>query len=646
MSTETTSAPEVQQEQPQQKVESATTAVVKKEKFSPELCASAINKLPAQLQGLKNYFAQPFDSFRNAFKDPKEADRVMAKEIEFASQAMMANNYLIKVATANPLSLVNALKNVALTHFSLNPILKQGYLVPFANAITFMPSYMGLVDLLISTGLVKKIESHPVFEGEEFEIKFGTDSGIFHKPNPWGKREKENLVGVYYYIVLIDGSEMFDTLNKEEIEKIRKRAPSAKSTSPWDTDYVEMAKKGLALDTLIPTPDGFTTMGEIKVGDKVFNALGEVTTVTSKSEVKHLPCYRVTFQNGDSFICDHEHRWFAKGTSHYGVSEWRVLETKDLAAVKHLGYPITMPKAKPCILPTAELPIPPYVLGYWLGNGCKSSAKATCDKKDADEIASFIAPYYNVERKDEAKSNASNLLITSKGVRNPKTSLHSQLRGINEHEGKYIPQAYLRASIAQRIELVQGMCDSDGCIHGQRGRCQWGSVNKKMAEDFYELISSLGERAVFISKLAKGYRKEVVYYEVSWQPANFTPVKLARKVAKCKCRQLNVRNSIKSIEKIDSVPTQCIAVDSFGEEDEASLRKSYLIGRGFYVTHNTAVRRAFKMIPKKGISDDKLKTLEVAFDYDEKVEKNWIAEQKLTPKKDTFDEEEVDFEEL
>ncbi len=244
MSTEQTNQlPLEQTEQP--KAEAQTTAVAKKEKYTPELCASAISKLPAQLQGIKNCFAQPFDSFRNAFKDPKEADRVMAKEIEFAAQAMLANNYLIKCATANPISLVNALKNVALTRSTLNPVLKQGYLVPFGGAITFMPSYMGLVDVLLNNGLVKKIEAHPVFEGEKFEIKHGTSEGIFHEPNPWGKREKENLKGCYFYVVMTDGTEMFDTMSVEEIEKIRKRAPSAKSSSPWDTDYVEMAKKTL-----------------------------------------------------------------------------------------------------------------------------------------------------------------------------------------------------------------------------------------------------------------------------------------------------------------------------------------------------------------------------------------------------------------
>lgn len=221
----------------------ATTAVSKTEKYTPELCASTIRKLPAQLQGIRNCFAQPFDAFRKAFKDPEEADRVMAKEIDFAAQAMLANNYLIKCATANPMSLVNALKNVALTNSTLNPVLKQGYLVPFGNSITFMPSYMGLVDVLINNGLVRKVEAHPVFEGEEFEIKLGTNGYLKHIPNPWGKREKENLKGVYYYVIMTDGSELFDTMSYEEVEKIRKRAPSAKASSPWDSDYVEMAKK-------------------------------------------------------------------------------------------------------------------------------------------------------------------------------------------------------------------------------------------------------------------------------------------------------------------------------------------------------------------------------------------------------------------
>lgn len=222
--------------------------VAKKDKSAtPELSSATINRLPESLKALKGCFAMPFDAFRKAYKDPGEADRKLAKEIDFAVQAMTANPYLVKCATDNPMALVNALKNVALTNSTLNPVLKQGYLVPFKGAIQFMPSYMGLVDVLVNNGLVRKIEAHAVFEGDEFEIRHGTGGGIFHKPNPWGKRDKDALKGCYYYAVLTDGTEMFDTMSKEEIDVIRRRSPSAssKSSTPWDTDYTEMAKKCL-----------------------------------------------------------------------------------------------------------------------------------------------------------------------------------------------------------------------------------------------------------------------------------------------------------------------------------------------------------------------------------------------------------------
>ena len=260
------------QEQPQEQAkEQPTTAVAKKEKFTPELCAATISKLPAQLQTLKGCFAQPFDAFRKAFKDPKEADRVMAKEIDFAAQAMMANTYLIQCATKNPMSLVNALKNVALTSSTLNPVLKQGYLVPFGGAITFMPSYMGLVDVLVNNGLVKKIEAHCVYNSDEFEIKLGTNGYLKHIPDCWGKRDKENLKGAYYYVVLIDGTEMFDAMSVDEIEIIRKRAPSAKSSSPWDTDYAQMCAKTLVRRAFKMIPKNGISEDKVKALEAVFD---------------------------------------------------------------------------------------------------------------------------------------------------------------------------------------------------------------------------------------------------------------------------------------------------------------------------------------------------------------------------------------
>ena len=255
----------------EQTQEQATSQLPKK--YVPELCADTIRKLPAQLSKIQAAFAKPFDAFRKTFKDPAEADRVMAKEIDFAAQAMLSNPYLVTCAQQNPDELVNALKNVALTHSTLNPVLKQGYLVPFKGKITFMPSYMGLIDMLLNNGLVRKIEAHPVFNGEEFEVEFGANAHLRHIPNPWGKRDKENLKGCYYYVELSDGTPMYDTMSLEEIEAIRKRSPSSGQgkQSPWDTDYIEMAKKGLIRRAFKVVPKGNISEDKLKVIEVAFD---------------------------------------------------------------------------------------------------------------------------------------------------------------------------------------------------------------------------------------------------------------------------------------------------------------------------------------------------------------------------------------
>lgn len=260
-----------QQPQEQPATDTTATAVAKKEKYTPEFCAATISRLPAQLQALKNCFAQPFDAFRKAFKDPAEADRVMAREIDFAAQAMMEKPYLIQCATSYPSDFVNALKNVALTGSTLNPTLKQGYLVPFKGKIQFMPSYMGLVDVLVNNGLVKKVEAHCVYDTDRFEISLGTGGHIRHVPDCWGKRAKENLKGAYYYVVMTDGTEMFDTMSVDEIEVIRNRAPSSKSSSPWDTDYSEMCKKTLVRRAFKMIPKGGISEDKVKALEAVFD---------------------------------------------------------------------------------------------------------------------------------------------------------------------------------------------------------------------------------------------------------------------------------------------------------------------------------------------------------------------------------------
>jgi recombination protein RecT len=204
-----------------------------------------LTSLPPQLKDLAGCFSASKKTFLSAFADHAEGERIFSKEVNFVAQAMMGNPYLITCAKNDPNALIDSIKNVALTGLTLNPVLKLGYLVPFKGKITFMASYMGLIDILVNNGIAKKAEAHAVFRGDDFDIVHGTNGYIKHHPDPWGNRTVDTFCGCYYYILLADGTELFDTLNKEEIELVKKRSASVSSskTSPWDSDYLEMAKK-------------------------------------------------------------------------------------------------------------------------------------------------------------------------------------------------------------------------------------------------------------------------------------------------------------------------------------------------------------------------------------------------------------------
>jgi replicative DNA helicase len=68
--------------------------------------------------------------------------------------------------------------------------------------------------------------------------------------------------------------------------------------------------KALALDTPLPTPDGWTTMGEVQVGDHLIGADGQPTRIVAATEVMHArPCYEVEFDDGTVIVADAEHEW-------------------------------------------------------------------------------------------------------------------------------------------------------------------------------------------------------------------------------------------------------------------------------------------------------------------------------------------------
>jgi len=71
--------------------------------------------------------------------------------------------------------------------------------------------------------------------------------------------------------------------------------------------------KALALDTKIPTPSGWTTMGDIKQGDEVYGIDGKPCNVVYVHDIlENRDCYKLTFDNGQEIVADAEHLWFTE----------------------------------------------------------------------------------------------------------------------------------------------------------------------------------------------------------------------------------------------------------------------------------------------------------------------------------------------
>jgi hypothetical protein len=313
--------------------------------------------------------------------------------------------------------------------------------------------------------------------------------------------------------------------------------------------------KGLALTTPIPTPDGWSTMERIAVGDLVFGRDGQAYPVTGKSEVKNKPCYEVVLTNGPRVVCDDEHLW--------------VMLDGSVRCVAELKKGDRLPLCGTAAYPRAVQAIDPYVLGLWLADGAKSRGEIT--KPDAGVWA-------EVQRRGYALGKAQGAQ-TGRCRAHTVLGLTRQLRAAGVLSNKHIPYEYLVADEAQRRSLLAGLMDGDGTANAKRKQVVLELTDKALAEQARELVHSLGERALLSTVARKGFGRTVVAYMLSWRPKinPFTaPVKAekAQGFTEGGERFLEVR----SVTSVPSVPTVCISV---GSPDSTYLCSMFI------PTHNT-----------------------------------------------------------
>ena len=363
--------------------------------------------------------------------------------------------------------------------------------------------------------------------------------------------------------------------------------------------------KALALDTPLPTPAGWTTMGAVRVGDLLLGADGRPTRVVAATEVMtDRPCYEVEFSDGSVIVADGQHQWFtetrasrrvaqgalvgAAGASRPRGESGSVKTTEEIAqtlrcptADQRLNH--SVPVASAVELPEADLPLSPYALGVWLGDGHSDAARFTT--ADPEIVANLQAEgfvvtangplVYSLRFPAPAGPAERSCAVTSKhALHGPHNTVHGFLQSMGVFGDKHIPARYLRASVRQRRALLAGLLDSNGSID-HTGTVRFRVVSRRLAADTHELILSLGYQAILSGTASTAYT-------VTFTPAD--PVfGLTRKLARQTTRShpTTRQRYITDVRRIESVPVRCVEVDNSDH--------LYLAGRSWIPTHNSTL---------------------------------------------------------
>lgn len=321
----------------------------------------------------------------------------------------------------------------------------------------------------------------------------------------------------------------------------------------------EKVGKGLALDTPLPTPTGWTTVGDLSVGDLLLTPKGTTTKVTYLSPIVSRQNYLVTFSDKTSIQTDDVHRWTVR------TLDGKVIPTIDTETMYNEG-PVVLkkskarymvPSAEAIDLPTQPVGIHPFLLGVWLADGNSRDSRLTVSRSKRDKI---------LERGFHIASEAPNS-TNSTQVRFHELTIAS-LREYDLLCNKHIPPVYLRGSIEQRKDLFEGLL-FDGWSRTTKNKQEneYYSSDERLFNDVVELARSLGYIVSVRTRMGKYCGKETkTAYSFRYRKASW--------------------KAIRNIEKVPTVETRCLTVD-----DPDHL---FLAGDGWTATHNTAFMSALE----------------------------------------------------
>ena len=341
----------------------------------------------------------------------------------------------------------------------------------------------------------------------------------------------------------------------------------------------------------ILTTDGWKTIGTLRECDYVFHPSGKPTRVTQLHPVGQWDTWEVELSDGTILTSSGEHLFTV---DEFVGKAKRVRRTLDVRTMAREGLvfdrPLTkgatkatkagvgkfaLPETNPLEFPERDLPVDPWVLGYWLGDGSTGNGQITCDVDDLPHIRSRMrAAGYEigaVRAKTEGGRGCSVGIL----------KLAADLRRAGVLDDKHIPEAYLYAGIEQRRALIQGLMDSDGYVD-KKGSAEYCQVRKQIADGMAFLLRSMGVKVNVRESEAKLYgRVTGPRYRLTFKPYKHQNlVTLPRRAERVQeQRRKPIPRVIKDVRRVAPVDARCITV--------AAEDGLYLVGETMVVTHNS-----------------------------------------------------------
>ena len=342
------------------------------------------------------------------------------------------------------------------------------------------------------------------------------------------------------------------------------------------------------LDSRVLTPNGWTTVGEIKEGDYVIGSNGTPTRVSAVKNTKTDDVYTLTLHNGSVVEATGDHLW---PVTFNGKS--RVETTAWIKRQCDLGYwPIIQPLSGPVEFSKRDLPVDPYVLGVWLAEGCRDpngyQARFASDGELVDAVARALPDelelvhygsdermVYDIRRKDVHRTGPQGLNTVRDGLRD--------LGLITEYQKyRWIPEDYLFSSIEDRLSLLQGIMDGDGSA-GKNGSARFECISERLTRDVALLAKSLGLSVGNVREANPTTAGNRVFrVNIRMVDHEVCPFRLARKAERLTIPS-HTHNGVKSVTFSRTTDVRCFEVEA---ED------SLYVTDDFVVTHNTRTRKS------------------------------------------------------